>query len=132
MIVLDDTTLTALVQGHHTLARWAATVADHPEDRLYAPALSLVATTQTLGAGEGAHVASTVGALPGVYVSPLDFAGATVVEDLVRMGVPWQAAHAVHVARTAPVEGLERSLVVTSTVGAYRGTGCVVADLRRL
>lgn len=126
MIVLDDTAITATVHGHTTLARWSAYIADHPGDRLYAPALCLIA------AGEAEPVVDTIAALPGIYVSPLDLHAVDSVQRLMTAGTHWRWAHAIYVARTSEVEGIASSLIITASPQAYRGTGCTVADLRTI
>ncbi|MER6999657.1 hypothetical protein [Streptomyces sp. NPDC000410] len=120
MIILDHTAVIALCRGHRMLSRIVVVEVDDPARRAHVPSLCLVAAGLEL-AGVAAHV----GALPGLEFLPLDFAGASTVEDVVAAGVEWPYAHAVYAAVSSAVEGQ----VLTATPEAYDGTGVWAVDI---
>lgn len=120
MIILDQTAVVALCQGHRLLSSIVVVEADTPAQRAHVPALCLIAASLELP-GAAAHV----GALPGLEFLPLDFAAAAAVEDVVAAGVDWRYSHAVVAAASGTVEGQ----VLTATPDAYAGMGVWAVDI---
>lgn len=96
-VIFDDTALLALGSGSILASRIAsAAVSDGPRT-VFVPTLSLAAA-EALRLGVAEHA----GALPSLELVELDFSAATRVGGLVRSGIGWGTAHAIHVAWPSP------------------------------
>jgi hypothetical protein len=113
-LILDHTALLALGKGSRQMSQIVRAAHIRPDFRAYVPALCLVAAaTQRPGLND--HI----GMLPALEVVALDFTATGSVSDLIRVGVDWGAAHAVHLGRPT-IDWLEGRPVVTSLPDIYK------------
>jgi hypothetical protein len=131
VIVLDHTTV-LLVASEPRLAELAVHAPSDPRDRLVVPLLCL-AHAQT-ASGTDSPVADDLGALAGLDFAALDFPAFHHIEQLTARGVPWEAAHAVHVIQSSGPTSLDHadSVVITTTPKLYQDHGVMALDLGRL
>lgn len=123
-IVFDDTAALALGAGNRMASRLVVEAEKDPTLRIYLPAVCLAAAE-----ADRAGVAEHVGALPGVDITELDFAGAAAVGKRLRVqGADWSGAHALHLAHPS-VEWPRGRPVLTRDPARYKGTGVRVIGI---
>jgi hypothetical protein len=93
-VVFDESALLVLGAGNRVTAGFVCNAEQRGTRHAYVPALCLAAADARR---EG--IAEHVGALPAADIVGLDFAGSVTVGSLVRDGMSWRIAHAVHLAR---------------------------------
>ncbi|MHA6757262.1 PIN domain-containing protein [Streptacidiphilus sp. PAMC 29251] len=131
MIVLDHTAVAGL-RRYPALLHFAVNAPDDDRDRVTVPLLCL--TAALLGEGAQQGLADDLGGYSGVDFAPLDFAAFHHIEQLVRAGVAWQVAHAVHVVQAAGLQPHDRSscVILSAEPKTYTGLGVTVVDLAGL
>ncbi|GAA2440854.1 hypothetical protein ACFPFX_06290 [Streptomyces mauvecolor] len=118
-VVYDESALLALGAGNRLASQFVSNT-DHAATRhVYIPALCLAAAD-----AQREGVAEHLGALEAVDIVALDFAGASTVGALVRSGLDWRLAHAVHLARPS-AEWPDGCPVLTADPDLYEGTPLV-------
>ncbi|MGW2207102.1 hypothetical protein [Streptomyces sp. NPDC001774] len=116
-VLFDDTALLALGAGNRLASLIVVQAQTDPARHAYVPALCLAAA-EAARDGLAAHV----GALPSIDVTELDCPGATAVGTLVRTGIDWRTAHAVHLAQPTADWPTGRP-VLTTAPQLYAKTG---------
>ncbi|MEN8649520.1 hypothetical protein ABCR94_02410 [Streptomyces sp. 21So2-11] len=118
-VVYDESALLALGSGNRLASQFIANTEHSATRHVYVPTLCLAAADANR---EG--IAEHVGALPSADIVELDFAGASAVGALVRGGLSWRIAHAVHLARPS-LAWPDGCPVVTRSPDLYEKTSLV-------
>jgi hypothetical protein len=116
-VIFDHTTLLALGRGTPRLSRLVTLAHQDPDQRVFIPALCLVAAT-----AERPALADHIGGLPALQIVDLGFAAASTVGRLVASGVDWRTAQAISTARPDP-EWPGGRPVLTAVPRQYDGHG---------
>uniref|UniRef100_A0AAU2V4E2 VapC45 PIN like domain-containing protein n=1 Tax=Streptomyces sp. NBC_00003 TaxID=2903608 RepID=A0AAU2V4E2_9ACTN len=118
-VVYDESALLALGAGNRLASQFVSNTEHAVTRHVYVPALCLAAAD-----AQREGVAEHLGALEAADIVALDFAGASTVGQLVRNGLDWRIAHAVHLARPS-AEWPDGCPVLTQEPELYKDTALV-------